>query len=268
MSDEKEVFKAEWFKQQGNLSEIYQQTGMLFAFISSPKDGSKVCHPWVKCRDFLHDAVRSQIVGKSCYIYGFRFDPKVNPKIDLKRMRMLVTKSSNNAAEMVAFKAKMASALVLINHFERQAKTSLSIVQEIDHTGSGKQAIFMFTGPSMWIKSPFLVSMYTLLIRLGDKELKFKSAKDLQTKLESLHKQFSSDNDAKYLTEIWDKLHPIIKNRKELFKTKDGFHDVFFEDTNIDYFHNYSGIVSLAKFNSRNKELNDSLKKLTKKEAK
>jgi hypothetical protein len=263
MSEEKGLVKPEWFKSQGSMSEIYQQTGMMFAFVGPPKDGLKVCHPWVKCRDFLHDAVRSQITGKPCAIYGFNFKPASNPPIDLKRMRMLVTKGSfRSEDEMTIFKAKIAAALVLINHFERQAKSSLSMVQEVDATGSGKRLVFMFTGPGMWVKSPFLISMYTFLIRLGDKELKFKNAKDLKSQFKGLHKVVERDNDVAYLDRTWDKLHPIIKNRKILFNMKDGVHDIFFKDISINQFHDYGGIVSLAKGQARDPEINEKLEEI------
>lgn len=263
MSEEKaKTLKPEWFKTQGGLNEIYQQTGMLFAFVGSPKEGFKVCHPWVKCRDFLHDAVRSQLTGRPCAVFGFRFDPAKNPKIDLNRMRMLVTKSLNTG-ELPEFRDKMAAALKLLNHFERYSKISLSTIQEVDAKGSGKSAIFLFTGSKMWVRSPFMISLYTLLIRLGDKKLDFKNARDLKSVLKTLKDKVKGDNDVNYIEILWSKLHPIMKNRKELFPTENGFHKIFFQETSINSFHDYSGILSLAKGITIDQELNKNLKVLT-----
>lgn len=270
MSDEKELFKVKWFKNQNSLSEIYQQTGMVFSFVSSPKKGSEACHTWAKCRDFLHDAVRSQITGKACSIYSFRFDPKVNPPVDLKRMRMLVSKPGLSKTGITTFKDMMVSALELLNHFERQAKSSLSRLQEVDPTDSGKECVVMFVGPGMWVQSPFMVSLYTYLIRLGDKQIKFKGAQDLQKKfqevLENFKKNNKSDNDVSYLTELWNKLHIIVKNRKTLFPMKNGVHSIFLDDHGVNTFHNQGGIYSLSRRQSPDSGLNTMVGDLFKKE--
>ena len=258
----------EWFKAPKSLSEIYQQTGMLFAFVSPPGKGLKVCHEWVKCRDFLHDAVRSQITGTSCAIYGFTFDPKKNPQIDLKKMRMLVSKDGLKEEDIAGFRRKMQAGLTLVNHFEKHAKVALSKLEEIDPKGSNKKSVYLFTGPQMWMISPFLISMYTFLIRLGDKEITFESAEELKEKLKGLHSAFKegklSDNDANYLGHSWDKLHMFIKNRTMLFPKKDGIHDIFHGGYNINSFHNYGGIWSLASCQTPDKSLNDRVRELTK----
>ena len=260
--------RVEWFENPKSLSEIYQQTGMIFAFVTSPEDGQKACHEWVKCRDFMHDAVRSQITGKSCKIYGFQYDPGKNPNLDLNKMRMLVSKHDLAKDKAGSFKAKMKAALAMLNHFEAQAGVALSVLKEVDPEGSKKQAIFMFTGSTMWIKSPFLVSMYTFLIRLGDKELKFKDAADLREKFKALNGDNNAgkliDNDAQYLGASWDKMHSIIENRTTLFPMKDGVHDIFHSEHNIDSFHNNAGIQSLALCKTPDKELNEKIKELTK----
>lgn len=258
----------EWFKAPKGLSEIYQQTGMLFTFISSPEKGSKVCHEWVKCRDFLHDAVRSQITNTPCAIYGFTFGPEKNPPIDLKKMRMLVSKDGLKEEDIAGFAKKMQAGLSLVNHFEKHAKVSLSKLEEIDSKGSNKKAVYMFTGPQMWMISPFLISMYTFLIRLGDKEMAFENVAELKEKLKGLHDAFKegklADNDANYLGKSWDKLHMIIKNRTKLFPKKDGVHDIFHGAYNINSFHNYGGIWSLASCQTPDLPLNDRVRELTK----
>jgi hypothetical protein len=241
---------------------------MLFTFVSSPEKGSKACHEWVKCRDFLHDAVRSQITRTPCAIYGFTFSSEKNPKIDLKKMRMLISKNGFKEEDAVGFAKKMQAGLALVNHFEDYAKVTLSKLEEMDPEGSNKKLVYMFTGPRMWMTSPFLISMYTFLIRLGDKEIVFKNADDLKEKFKSLHDAFKegklSDNDANYLGKSWDKLHVFIKNRTMLFPKKDGVHDVFHGTYNINSFHNYGGIWSLASCQTPDTDLNARVQELTK----
>ena len=93
--------KVEWWKANGGLAEIYQSTHLQFAFLSAPKDGSKQCCAWSKCRDFLHDALRTKITGVKSSIYGFVYDVKTHPPIDLRRTRMLVKKSGVKKISLV-----------------------------------------------------------------------------------------------------------------------------------------------------------------------
>ena len=254
-----------WFKNPKNLSEIYQQTGTVFAFASLQKEGLTQCHEWVKCRDFLPDAVRSQMTGKMCSIYGFVFDPKNNPNIDLDKIRMLVSKGSLNALKIQKFRRKIKSSLELLNHFEDIAEVSKTKVVRINSSGQKKyKAVFLFSGPPMWLSSPFLVSMYTFLIRLGDKELKFTDNSELEKELKTLVDQQDAgklnDNDACYLKNSWNKLKLIIENCSELFPTQDNVHDVYWKDYTINEFHNRSGLNSLTRYCTIDPKLNITMK--------
>jgi hypothetical protein len=254
-----------WFP-NASLSEIYQQTGIVFAFATEPDMKTKVqemCHPWVKCRDFLHDAVRCQITSTGCSIYQFQFKAGTNPPIDLKKMRMLVSKNGLTPDSIADFKRKMGHALLLLNHFEKKAKVSLSTMREIPAEGSSKKSVFLFTGPAMWVKSPHLVSMYTFLIRLGDKELKFSSSATLKKALEELAKTGKGDNDITYLKTMWNKLHDIIKYRSKLFVMKNGLHEIYFDkNVSIHSFHDRCGILNLSRATTPFKQVNTAIKEV------
>lgn len=256
----------EWFKTPKTLSEIYQQTGMIFSFISSPENGSKMCHGWVKCRDFLHDAVLSQLTNSSCSIYGFTFNPDINPIIDIRRMRMIVSKDGLKVDDVDKFRTKMQSGLKLVNHFEQYARVSLSKLQELNPKGSNKESVFLFIGPRMWMTSPFLISMYSFLIRLGDKNIEFETVEDLKNQFKFLYDKYIdgklTDNDANYLGSNWDKMHLIIKNRTKLFPKKNGMHDIFYAGFRTESFHNSGGIRSLSLFQTPDIDLNNRIKEL------
>ena len=66
-------------------AEEYQVTGFHYAFMST--DG-KMCHHWIKCRDFLQDALRNQLTGRSDAIYSFAYKPGKDPEVDTKTTRM------------------------------------------------------------------------------------------------------------------------------------------------------------------------------------
>jgi hypothetical protein len=265
-----ELLTVKWFENPKSLNEIYQQTGMVFSFVTSSKQGSQMCHEWVKCRDFLHDAVRSQITKERSCIYNFSFDPAKNPNIDMKKMRMLVSKLSLPDGDIESFKNKMKAALVLINHYEKYANIALTKMEEVNASGSGKKVVYLFTGSGIWMTSPFLVSMYTFLIRLGDKELKFKNKSDLVSGLKDLGEKHAlgkiSDNDASYVRSSGNKMHIFLKNRSLLFPKKEGVHDVFLAKHDINSFHNNCGINSLSNFWTPDKDLNARAKSMVEKE--
>ena len=271
-----ELIDVKWFSraQTYNLSEIYQQTGMVFSFVSSPRDGSAQCHEWVKCRDFLADAVRTQLTKKPCAIYGFSFKVTENPAIDLNKMRMLVSKKTPKKDDIPEFKRKIKAALKMVNHFEKMVGVSKSIVKEVSTANQTKyKSIFLFIGSIIWLKSPFLVSMYSFLIRLGDKEFEFtnnlelktafKKAVEEQKKKDSNDMDDNRDNDITYLNYGWNKLDLIMKNRANLFPTKDGVHDIYWKAAHsISSFHNATGVTSLVRCITIEKSINDQMNEL------
>lgn len=257
--------KVEWYEQVNNLNEIYQQTGMLFCFVSSPKTGLKQCHQWVKCRDYLHDAVRAVHTGKDFRIYGFFYDPNVNPHVDLEKMRMLVSKSALTKPQLVEFRASMKRGLVLLHHYEKLMGVGLSKLTEVD--GGSKEHAWMFVGSKAWMNSPHLVSMYTFLIRLGTKKIEFKDNKELKAELKRLSSGGGgSDNDTNYLRSMWSHLDNVAKNYKKYLIGKDGIDDIYNNKSiSVDSFHNYGGIRSLIECCSPLKDRNTEMKKIFKK---
>lgn len=258
--------KVLWFKQPRDLNEIYQQTGMMFAFAHPCEEGLTQCHEWVKCRDFLPDAVRSQITGKKCTIYGFTFDPENNPNLYLDKIKMLVARGGLKKEGITKFKKKIKSSLKLLNHFEDIAGAPKTKVTRVDHSGQSKyKAVFLFSGPPMWLSSPFLVSIFTFLIRLGDKELEFTDNDSLEKEFKNLvDKQIAgelNDNDACYLKNSWNKLKLIMENRLELFPNENDVHDVYWKGYALNEFHNMSGLNSLTMYNTLDSKLNTAMKK-------
>ncbi len=250
----------EWFKDEsGSLNEIYQQTQMQFAFISSPKNGNKQCHTFVLCRDYLHDVLKCSWLKKTCTIYGFTFDYYKNPLVDLERTRMLVTMKNLSDKDVEIFNKKMLTALSLLNHYEKMARWSRSRLYKVS---SHEKNVWMFVGTAMWMRSPFLISLYSLLIRLGDKYEYldgFKGNEDLKERLKNIGADTSNDmdNDSNYLHHLWDKIDKVIEYRKTLFFTH-GKLDKRFDSPavqTISIFHNCSGILSLCKSNTQDHEL-------------
>lgn len=71
--------------------------------------------------------------------------------------------------ELSRFKEEMLTALRIIHHFEKIAKWPLSKLMLADSKSVDNKVgtIFVFFGDKRWQKSPHMLSLYTLLIRLG-----------------------------------------------------------------------------------------------------
>lgn len=241
--------KIEWFKNPYTLNEISQQTGMIFAFLSAPRDGSKQIHPWAKCRDFLHDAVKCALTKTTCLIYGFKYDGGNDAKLDLRRMRIMVSKLGLKDDEGEPnFNRKMKASRKLLNHYEQMAGVGFTKVKKVY---DGRRPVWIFNGPSFWLKAPALVSMYTFLIRLGDKELEFTDNESLLKAYKNLLATYKkADNDVTYLKTMRGKLHKVIQNNKELFFMESAVDPLYLDDTiTISNFHNNGGIWSFCNLN-------------------
>lgn len=260
--------KVKWFSGV-KPAEIYQSFNMKFSFANTAGDEIVQCHQWIKCRDFLHDAVRTMITGNKSSIYSFTFEKGKNPDFDMDKISMLISKKDVNIA--TAFRPKLTRSLKLINHFENLAGLDLSTIKKVssDKDG-GYKHVWLVTGPKFWLSAPYLVSLYTLLLRLGDKSFKFKDSTSLYKALLELSKKpAGNDNDTKYLKTVWNKIEKVIMSREE-FDTfdKEGFSKLYTKKTAIGSFHNSTGIVSACSGATWDAAFNKKIMKVLKEENK
>ena len=244
--------------------EEYQPTGFHYAFLSTD---NKMCHHWIKCRDFLQDALRNQLTGRADAIYSFHYKPGRDPKVNTKRTMILVRKIPVPETEIAKkdFKEMMKYALRLVNHYEKVHKFSprskIIIAKEKGRNGD----VYLFRGPGVWSQGPIMIAIYTFLIRLGHFKPVFSNEKSLQMEYNRIINSQKQTNDTRYLKLIHKNLHLAIEHRnKHLFKRpgwKKG-DKILFHDSNMSSFHHHSGIVSLSQFNTPVKELNDEFRKI------
>jgi len=232
-----------FWSQRASLCEAYQSVVMKYAFLSPKADGRRQCHPWIKCRDFLHDALRNFSTGDNGVIYGFTYTKGKNPPLNLKKMSLLVkyeypadkTKSSREIRSI------MDSALGIIHCVEKYA--GIKPITVLYQTAKDAD-IYVFRGSKEWMDSTFMISLYTFLIRLGGKKLKVANKDTLYEELKKIEST-GSDNDARYLKTVLPYLFRIVDNRAKL-KYKKG-QKYFFQDQTIGTFHAYSGIVAICR---------------------
>ena len=140
--------------------QIYSK-GLEYALVS---DDYKQCHPFVWCKDFLHDAIYATINNKWVEIYKFRFDPSKDPLPCMSKIRLLLTNSKDKK-----FAEKIPAVLDFINQIEERLKIKKTIVRKcwLPPESYRKAGVFMFEGSRRWIQAPPMLSLYSLLLRVG-----------------------------------------------------------------------------------------------------
>jgi hypothetical protein len=247
-----------------NLNEIYQSSGMRFALMSAPKDGNLQSCPWVKCRDYIHDAFRAFLHKESCKIYGFSYNYNTDPPIDTRRIRLLV-KNSNKSQEDLNKDIK--SGVKLINHYE-----VLANIKSRTNCYEVNPGIWIVNGPNFWFKSPALTSMFTFLLRLGEYNLVFEDNIDLEKQFKKIADKQKKDanndnnnNDAQYLQTTWDKMATLIENYEEIFLKGKRYEKCVTQKKDkltVTSYHNFMGIVSFCNGNYKYKASSDTFKKI------
>lgn len=245
-------------------AEEYQPTGFHYALVSNPKNGRKQCHTWIKCRDFLQDAVRNYITGDTPRIYGFGYDKKQDAAIDLARTRVAVKRlpQPTTGAKKAEFREMMESGLNLIHHFEGYKEWKPTRLYKVKED-QGQEA-YLFLGPGNWVKSPVGVALYTFLIRLGYFKITFEDSKDLMKTFETLAKSGKS-NDTRYLSVIYKHLYTVLDNYDKTLYKVPGSKKIRYADLPINEFHHRSGIVSLCQGSFCDGELKKDFAKILKK---
>ena len=242
--------------------EEYQVTGFHYAFMSA---NNEMCHHWIKCRDFLQDALRNQLTGRSDAIYSFTWKPGKDPKIETKRTLMLVKRvpDPKSDKERKDFDEMMKSALKLVNHYEKAHK--LTPRSKIVKVSMGSQYPYLFTGPGIWSQGAIMIAIYTFLIRVGHFKLKFTDEESLVKAYEGIINGKTQTNDTRYLRIVYKNLHKAIEHRKDHLFKKPGWKKgdkVLFHNSPMNSFHHHSGIVSLSQFNTPEKGLNEKFRKI------
>lgn len=260
MGRKKEVI---WFKNSGNLNEVYQSFCMKFSFANIDKDGKIVqCHEWVQCRDYLHDAVRTQLTGNTSHIYGFNFSKEKNPELCTNKMMMLVTNKS--IEDPLVFRRNLNNGLKLIHHYENMMGHELSNISKVSgDIDGGYNHVWLITSPKFWLTAPHIVSLYTLLLRCGISKFDLKKHKTVAKALEAaMNSGALSKNDEIYVSNIQNRLEIVIQNHEKLYEVEEnGFSKLYYRDCPISSFHSRAGIVSTCSCSTPFEDLNKSLEK-------
>lgn len=155
-----EFVAIDWHPCKRNLGQIYS-TGLEYAMIS--KNNKQLC-PFVYCKDFLQDIMLGYLHNRSSKIYGFSYNPDMSNPIDPTKTRILITKADDRK-----FCQKVKNFVDFINQIESEMQMKKTIVSKCLNPlyQYRKCGVWLLESSKRWMKSPPMISMYSLLIRIG-----------------------------------------------------------------------------------------------------
>lgn len=146
---------------------------------------------------------------------------------------------SEEATTVNRIESALKNAKNILHYFEKVGHLKRSQLYKADHKLTDSDRIYLFEGSGEWIKYPYMLSLYMLLIRCGrfmevgkfrtcdqfvkncgilrDKHLKLKNTKEY---LDEFYRFPSGeDRDVEYLYQVADKMMLLMENRKKLFRS-------------------------------------------------
>jgi hypothetical protein len=151
-----------WYKNpsENKIFQIYKK-GLEYSLLS---DNDHQCHPFVWCKDFIHDVIYASINKTEFKAYKFHYNPNLNPNPSLKKAKILIADSKDEN-----FSKRINNVLDFLNQFENKIKIKPSTIKKCKKAPEQyeKNGVYLVEGDKRWINSPPMVSLYTLLIRVG-----------------------------------------------------------------------------------------------------
>jgi hypothetical protein len=231
----------------GDTSSIYSSGSIAYALVSSPKKGRQQIHSVCTCKDFLHDVVRAYLHPDSEEA-STTYYKEDSPDVDMTALRLLLTRDRFEGESVDQFKKKIFSAKAVLNVYEKAygwkpSKISTVVHPNFDHA-------WLLTGPPQWMRASYMVSLVSLILRLGGGKgpfPAFDNVKQVQAywaKLCSNH----TGGDVGLMSSVHTKLPVLFENFDDLFaKTPKELYPHTYKSG---WFHSSGGIVNFCGFST------------------
>ena len=251
-------------------SSIMSYKSLQFSLLSAPKHGSKQVCSWSCCRDYLHDTYRGWLHpdsggARTAMSVIRRRDDKSVP--DIKKLRLLIASLDETPYGLSTQEALFVGKRML-NIYEEFLGFSKSTITTVAYPLPkglfGKNVtVWLFSGSKEWIKSPHLLSIVTLILRVAYRLRKLPVFKDnsmqeVDEVLRDFHATSVQCSDTTYVKRVVAALPVVLAHHNELFTHP--MSEAYERDAYN--FHSRGGIVSLCDYNSPLTDLNAKVKKL------
>lgn len=231
-------------KFDGGLAEIPQTFDVKFAFVYRNSDGSYSNQmPFVKCRDFLGDAISAVQDKQTKSIYGFSWNPKKQKMYSNKLMLVVKFPEVGHTDDFITNHCCMGQ-----NYLANLSGVSFGKVTKID------EQTLIIEAPKFWKQSVAAISFYTYCLKCFSYKLDLKKPfvdAVLETKCESVEwdgtKKVRKTLEAVYMEDI--KVHfalftSLLKNMTKKLSTVHGYP----VGSSINKVHNNSGFISVIRW--------------------
>ncbi len=155
------MLEIKWHPKSDKISQIPKE-GIEFAWIS---EDYQQLHQLVWCKDFLQDVIFGHLNSRETEIYKFNYNPVVDPKPYMQKTRMIISNWKDHS-----FGQKVEENLVpFLNAIEKRLKMQKTTFQKCDKVPPTykKSGIYLLEGDPRWMIAPPMISMFSLLIRVG-----------------------------------------------------------------------------------------------------
>ena len=149
--------------------------------------------------------------------------------VDLDNCRVIVRRAMHNnilANEskmnkyISKFRSDILNGVKIINAYEEYHQWPLTTVTKVRHDGSGNQLLYMVVGPSQWLKAPFLVSLWLLMLRMGivikTNYKKYENVEQLDDKIKAWCNRRRRSTDLKFITATHSYWHLVMHRYKDI----------------------------------------------------
>jgi len=157
----KQQRRIEWHPKTQKICQI-PKDGLEYALVS---EDYRQVHQLVWCKDFLQDAIYGHINHKKINIYGFEYNPDTSPPIYLDQTRILITnwKDADFARKLLE------NCQEFLHEIEEILKLRKTVIERCENPPPRyrKAGVFLLNGSKRWMHAPPMISLYTLLIRVG-----------------------------------------------------------------------------------------------------
>lgn len=219
LSRKKKAPKTEFGKNYHTV-QIYSR-GFEFAFMSMQKRAWHQATTFVYCKDFLHDAIWSLLNKTKVNIYEFKYDPAKDLPIQLNRTALAFRNTQYKAKEE-EFHEKLDACQEFLRKIDKKLGFKSTEIHKVPHK---EGPCWVVLGDKKWQHAPTMISLYTLLIRVGFHHTKGASAqKTIQLATDGKIKIASSGgagcNDVSYMKKSKKGIDVILKHGLKVFYAK------------------------------------------------
>lgn len=219
------------YKSMADSTSLYQSYHSGFEMAPLSEKGEQ-CIPFAYCKDYIQDVIWGTINKKSISIYGLDYDPTKNPLIDLEHLRLAVREKSTDKKD---FFKQCQQALNFLNWFEEKLKMEPSKLFKTRSSG-----VFVFVADKNWMHAPPLISLYSLLLRMG---MTYEGGDALKHFQEGPFLRSGDKAFGKSVMPVLEK-KLFVKSREELFAKEQAKN--YPADANSHCIHSSSGISAFA----------------------